>query len=675
MKDKKSNRIHDMYFAAKESDEASRILLDKSTTFFKTLETNKHLEKVDNMWRAYHGFYSTNGNDHEISFTGEEEELVDISVNHLRNIAQHMHRIITTNRPKMEARAINTDYKSMSQTYLANGILEYYMREKGLENCLIKAVEQAIVLGAGYVKMDWNATSGEAYDVDIETGDFNYEGELEFSNPSFYDVVVDGTKETWDNEWVLVRSYINKYNLIAKFPELEDEIMSVDTKDTDRKRNFTIWSNDSTDDIPVYEFFHRKTEALPEGRYLQFVSPEIILIDADMPYRQIPVFRVVPSEIMGTPYGYSPMFDVYPIQEAINSLYSTILTNESAFGVQNVFVKRGSDLNIMNLEGAMNIIEGNTKPESLNLTHTPPEIFNTLNQMIAAAETISGISSVTRGNPEASLESGAALALVQSMSLQFLSGLQQQYVKLIEDTGTSVINILKDYANTPKLIALVGKNNKSLLKEFTGDMINSINRVVVDMGNPLSSSTAGRVQMAEQLLQMKLIKNPNQYFQVLNTGRLDAGFEGEMSELLLIKQENESLMSGDPVMASVIDKHSEHILEHKNVMSDPVLRQDQILVANVTNHIQEHIDFLRTTDPDLLMMIGEQPLNPPAAQGNAEMPQPEGAQNKNVIAGSNNSQVMGEPSLEGQMPKQPGMPEMPTPPAPFEGNPTDPSQM
>ena len=672
----KKDKNYEIYFAAKEADETVSVLFEKSKDFFKTLDTNKHIDKVNNMWRAYHGYYNASGNDHEISFNGEEEELVELPVNHLRNIAQHMHRIITSNRPTMEARAINTDYKSMSQTYLANGILEYYMREKGLEKCLIKAVEMAIVLGVGYVKMDWNATAGEAYDVDPETGEFNYEGELEFSNPSFYDVVVDGTKETWNNEWVLVRSYINKYNLIAKYPELEDEIMAVETKDVELNRSFTIWSNDSTDDIPIYEFFHKKTEALPDGRYIQFVSPEVVLLDTDMPYRQIPVFRIVPSEIMGTPYGYSPMFDVYPIQEAINSLYSTIITNESAFGVQNVFVKRGADLNIMSLEGGMNIIEGNDAPQPLNLTQTPPEIFRTLEQMIAAAETISGISSVTRGNPEASLQSGAALALVQSMSLQFLSGLQQQYVKLIEDTGTAVINILKDYANTPKLIALVGKNNKSLLKEFTGDMISSINRVVVDMGNALSNSTAGRVQMAEQLLQMKLIKDPNQYFQVLNTGRLDAGFEGEMSELLLIKQENEALMIGEEVKAAIIDKHSQHIIEHKNVMADPTLRKDQVLVANVTNHIQEHIDFLRNTDPDLLMLIGEQPLNPPAAQGNPNLPPgPQAANNQQVLEGSPNAEMIQPMSNEGELPNMPGMPEMPTPPAPFENNPVDPSQM
>ena len=47
---------------------------------------------------------------------------------------------------------------------LANGLLDFYMREKRLEVYLKRAVEYSIVMGAGYIKMEWNSTSGEIYD-------------------------------------------------------------------------------------------------------------------------------------------------------------------------------------------------------------------------------------------------------------------------------------------------------------------------------------------------------------------------------------------------------------------------------------------------------------------------------------------------------------------------------
>jgi len=680
----KYQSAEEIYFAAKKPEDVASNLLEKSASFFNLLRANAYLEKLQRMWRAYHGAYDNDlGFGHRINFTGEQGEYTQLAVNHFRNIAQHIYVMITSNRPTMEARAINTDYKSLAQTHIANGVLDYYMREKRLEDHLKKATEMAIVLGSGFVKLDWNATSGEAYDVDPETGEFNYEGEIEFSNLSPFDVVVDGTKETWDNDWIMCRTFKNRYDLMAKYPELKDKILAIPPKNQSSVYRLAVFSNDDTDDIPVYEFFHRRTESMPEGRYLLFVDADAVLLDAPMPYRVIPIFRIAPSDIMGTPYGYTPMFDIFPIQEGINALYSTIMTNQNAFGVQNLFVPRDADVSFASLQAGMNIIEGNQKPEPINFTQTPAEIFKFLDTLIQAAETISGVNSVARGNPEASLKSGAALALVQSMSLQFVSGLQQSYVKLIEDVGTALINILKDFARTPKVIALVGKNNRTELKEFTGEQISSINRVVVDVGNPLSRTIAGRVQMAEQMLQMNLIKSPQQYFQVMNTGRLDSMFEGELSELMLIKSENERMTEGEDVQATALDAHRLHIMEHKSVLADPDLRKDPVLTEKVFNHILEHIDLLRQTDPDLLALIGEQPL-PPIQQPLAPTPTGESIpiQGQNIpdrtLERSPMGGIMGEqpvaavsgPGVENQP-----LPEMPRPPAPFQNAPVSPQEI
>jgi hypothetical protein len=612
----------DVYFAAANSEKLASTCLAKAQSFYNTLDANFYLDKLAKMWQFYHGQFQDNysGASHQVGFSGEQGELTILSVNHFRNIAQHMLVMITSNRPAMEARSVNTDYKSLAQTYLANGILDYYMREKKLEEAIRSATEMAIVLGAGFVRLEWNATAGELYDFDPETGEKNFEGEMEWSTHSPFDVVFDGTKENWNNEWVILRTYKNKYNLIAKYPELADKINGIATKNNNNVYRVAIFSNDTTDDIPVYEFYHKRTEAMPEGRYCLFLESDIVLLDMPLPYRDIPIYRISAGEFMGTPYGYTPMFDVYPIQEGINSLYSTIMTNQSAFGVQNLFVPRGADLNINSLEGAMNIIEGNAKPEPLNLTETPKEVFDFLQILIQSAETVSGVNSVARGDPQSSLKSGTALALIQSMALQFISGLQNNYVKLIEDIGGSLINILKDYSKTPKTVALVGKNNKAYLKEFTGDDINSIQRVIVSIGNPLSRTTAGRVQMAEQMLQMGVINNPKQYFEVLNTGSLETMYESDMNTMLLIKDENEKMMEGELVIADMLDEHSVHIMEHRSVMANPDLRRDPNLRQAVQNHIQEHIDFLRTVDPDLLMLIKQTPLQAQAAPQMAPPP-------------------------------------------------------
>lgn len=666
-----SQRPQDQYFATKKPEEVAGSLMDKAASFFNVLRTNAYLSKLANMWRAYYGAYNLDvGMGHQVNFTGEQGELVVLPVNHFRNIAQHIYVMITANRPIMEARALNTDYKSLSQAYLANGILDYYMRERGLEDCLKAAAEMAIVLGSGFVKLEWDATAGNAFDYDEETGTTVYEGDVKFANLSPFDVIFDGTKEQWTLDWVMTRTWKNRYDLMAKYPEVAERISKLPSKMDSQVYRLAIWSNDDTDDVPVYEFFHKKTESMPDGRYLLFLSTDVILMDMGMPYRQLPVFRMTPGNILGTPYGYSPMFDVFPLQEAVNGLYSTIMTNNNAFGVQNLFVPRGADIALSSLDGAMNIVEGNSKPEAIQLTSTAPETYKFVDDLVHLMEMISGVNSVARGNPEKSLQSGTALALVQSMALQFISGLQQSYVKLVEDVGTALVQNLKDFAAAPKMVAIVGKNQRPYLKEFTGDDIKDVNRVIVDVGNPLSRTIAGRVQMAEQLAQMKLLQNPQQYFQVINTGKLDVTFEGDMSQLLCIKEENEQFLSGEAPIVSPFDNHKMHILEHASVTADPELRKNVELTSLVHDHVQKHIDMLRNTDPALLQLLNQEPLapvglmQPPPAPGS---PPPAGP----GPAGQPAASAMGPLA-----PAQPAsVPQPATPPPPFENMPINPMDM
>lgn len=655
-----SEKISNNYFAAKEAKDCAQVLMSKVDLYISAMSVSNFHLKLRRSWQFYHGAYHAGAAAaHQISFSGEQGEITQLPVNHYRNLAEHMKVMITSNRPSLEARAVNTDYKSLVQATLGNGLLDYYMREKKLEIYLRDAVEYAIVLGAGFIKMEWNATAGEAYEYDEETKQDLYQGDVEFKVLSPFDVVFDTTKSDEKHDWIITRSFKNKYDLMAKYPELEDQIDGVGVA-TDLFKFGTWASTEDSDDIPIYEFFHKRTEAIPEGRYMAFLSGDVVLVDSPMPYRDLPVYRIAPSNILGTPFGYTPLFDIMPVQEAINSLYTTILTNQSAFGVQNILNPRGNDVVLNQLEGGLNFIEYNAqfgKPEALNLTQTPKEVFDFLQLLERVAETLSGVNSVARGNPEASLKSGTALALVQSMSLQFLSGLQQSYVMLIEQVGTGLINMLKDFAKAPRIAAIVGKSHRTELKEFNGDDLNLVNRVIVDMGNALSRSTAGRVEMAQQLLQMQAIKTPQQYLQVLNTGKLEVLTEDSTSELMLIRSENERLLDGGFVNAVFLDNHPLHINEHKTVLNDPALREDPELVQKVLEHVQQHIDLLRNTDPQMLQIAGMQPLPPTQLTGPAGSP----------------SQVM-QPQ---QAPKaeQPGMPAMPSPPAPFQNLPVTADQL
>jgi len=619
------------YFASREGEELVSALDAKTEHWSETLESNGYFNKLRDMYAAYHGaYYNSVGEAHQISFGGDEGELVEISVNDLRSLARHMLSMMTSSRPAMETRAINTDYKSVVQTQLANGLLDYYMREKKLEEYFKDACEYAIVFGSGYVKLAWNQMLGmivnqkeidAAETLGNEIPAKEYEGDLEVITVSPLDIIQDLTKEGRDLDWVIVRSFKNRFDLIAKYPDLEEEIMAIDSKDALNRVSFKS-SDDETDDIPVFEFYHRRSEALPNGKYAFYASPEARFYEGDLPYKNIPVYEVSAGKILGTPLGYSDLFDVLPLQDASNSLYSAAMTNLNAFSVSNILNPVGSNLEVTQLSGALNIIDFNPQagePRALDLVKISPQLFQMIDVLNNKSETISGINSVVRGNPEASLRSGSAIAMIQSNAIEFMSGLQASYTYLIENTGLGMLEIIKDFANSPRIANIVGASGRSYMKEFTGDDISDINRVIVDSANAMTKTISGRIQMADNLLQYGVL-TPEQYMNIINTGNLESGTEDTQRKVNNLKAENEGMLFGVQQRAIFTDNHLEHINSHKSVLDDPSMRSDEKLASVVLAHIQEHMDLLKNTDPQILMALGQQPIQPPQPAAPEGMP-------------------------------------------------------
>ncbi|NJO18761.1 MAG: hypothetical protein HC838_00045 [Spirulinaceae cyanobacterium RM2_2_10] len=602
------------YWASVPAKEIADEILDKRDKYYQYLSLSGRLDLYRRSWAMYYRARLTGA---RINAVGQQGELTAISINQYRNLLVHLETMTTQQRASWEPRASNSDVKSQSQVILATGLLDYYSREKRLERNMNQAVKECLQFADAFVRVEWDATGGEIYGQ-TETGAPIYQGDLKYTNYMPIDVIRDFTQTAPNHEdWIILRDFQNKYTLAAKFPDLAEEILddSTDLLELAETTTLNAIGMEESDNIAVYTLLHRPTPALRNGRYTQCLGNNTVLMDGPLPYKKTHVYRIAPDEESGTIFGYSVAFDLLPVQEALDTLYSTALTNQATFGVQNILAPKGHDLSVEQLSGGLNLMEYDPKlgePKALNLTSTPPEIFNFMTMLERLAETISGVNSVARGNPEASLKSGAALALVQSMAIQFSMNLQRSYAQINEDLGTGSIEILQQYAAVPRVAAITGKSNRPLMKEFTGEDLSDIKRVMVDMGNPMTRTTAGKVNLADALAERNMIENPDQYIQVMTTGRLEPVIEGKQAQLLLIKAENEGLAEGQPQRALVTDNHQKHVLEHSIVIANPEIRQDPnnpIVVATLS-HIQEHLNMMSNPMAQQLLQVLHQEVIP-----------------------------------------------------------------
>lgn len=649
------------YWAAEETELAVSSAWTRMEKFYSVMRASRLLDLYRNAyWNRYTGGRS-GGN---VGISGEVGELTNLELGTYANLIQHMMTLILGQRPAFDAKASNSDFDSMAQAILANNLLETVMRERGLEGCTRTTVDYGLTFGMGRMAILWDAFEGPVFRPplpgDTRGGSVDEKsGDIRLVPLTPMDVVLDTLKEgSHDHSYKMIRTWQNKYDLMAKYPELEEEIDNLPHKYSAESVHPRIWSYQwsqttgiyETEDVEVWTLFHRPSDAMPDGRMLTFCGPDVVLTDGALPYRRIPVFDFSPLDMLGTPWGYTPFHDILALQYALNSTISTVVTNQAALGVQNVWVPAGANLTWKEIVGGLNLVEGGTQPpQALNLLNTKDETFKLFDMLNKLMELTSGINPVVRGDPAASLKSGSALALVQAQAVQFSSIIQQSYVAFMEKVATEVLHQYQDHADLPHLVTITGVGNRQYQKSFTKKDIQKVDRVIINLGNPLSATVAGRYNIAELMAQMKLVKSPEQLDMVLTTGRLEPVTKGPRDEMMNIQAENERLMDGKPAHAALFDNHPLHINENSTVLNSPEAREKPEVVKQVTQHILEHMNLWQQAAQQAPAVLAAKGIPPPP-----QPPPPPG---------------MMPPGMPGKGPGGPNGGVSPLPPPPSPGQP------
>lgn len=627
------------YWAAKTENIASEIM-DKVTGYKEYLEQSGILADLR---KSYYTYYA------DPRIKDLDQSLKAISVNHYANLIRHVHTMVTSTRPAWEPMAVNTDNESQEAATLAAGLLDYYMREKQIEKKLNNSTERALFLKEGWISLDWDATAGEIAAPDPEDPENPQkairEGDLVVKTHTLLDVTRDVTRKDMEHEWTIVEEQVNKYDLAAQFPELADKIKALMPEQKLNIYGLNIFKNSLKDKaadsalIPIFVLRHAKTPSLPQGRIVKVLNSEIKLIDGPLPTKRPYVFGMSGSDKFEDAFGFSQLMDLLPIQNAMDIAISAWLTNISANGVQNFQVPKGSAPRVVELKDGMNVFEYDPKGgkmEPLELLKTAAEVPAFAEFMIKQSELVSGVSEIGRGNAPASM-SGTAMALLQQQAIQFSSGIQLNYTLMLENIGTGLIELLQDYAVVPRIAMIVGKSKRSMLRKFKGEDLKGVSRVFVNQANPLTKTGAGRVEIANNLLNApppvpgSYIKTPEQYLGVLTTGNLEPLYQADNLARLNVVSENERLMDGGVVQALITDDHSIHVLEHASVLSSPEARENPKVVEVVLAHIEEHKALAQGRDPLLSLMLKQADLFQPPPMPTGPAPQGNTAEVMNPV--------------------------------------------
>jgi len=639
----------DKYFAQRESKE----LVDHLQEF--DADWNNLITPQENgigaVWSRNINIYYNNiiygDSGTSLGFDGDQGELVKMIVPQARSLNTQFLSLTTKQKLHFEPQALSTEALALSDNRVASALCDKVVFEQQMDEKSYRLAELASLFGSAYYFVKWDMSRGKDVGYDSEQGKTVYTGSPRVSVHSPLDLAFDYTIENFqDQDWVRIRYLANRWDLIAEFPDLEEGVRRLPKAMQESDQVF-YWQMKMNDDMVwVYEFLHRTTAALPLGRHTVYCDSNTVFHDDDNAYRDdsgafIPITEMKPEPIAGTGFGYPIFCNLIPLQEMLDHNFSAIASNNNAYAVKSILNPTGNDINVKHIQNLKFInykpmnVQGGGRPEILDLNSQNSELYNFNQTIIQNMQQIYAINSAIRGEPGAGITSGTAIATLSANAIEFAQNFTKAYVSANERIMYYAILCYRNFAKYPDIVAVTGPNDSQMAKEFVGSDLQTISRVRCSIANPLMATAAGKLEIANNLLQTGQI-NPKKYFKILEGAPIESLFDKEINEQSYIQEENDELRKedGEEVFAFAEDDHPVHIQEHKSLLDNIAVRKNQALSQKIRDHIGEHYDLAKNTDALLYQMIKT-----------GQIPEAILAQNMQMQMMQQQQQMMGPPPM------------------------------
>lgn len=571
----------------------------------------------------------------DVTITGDGGNITALRTNMYRRLAEATHVLVTGSRPAWTAGVSSSDSEAVDSIPIANELLDHALTKLGGEQAAARVAWNAYVYSEGHLSVRWNEQTGEAQDAD-EEGRIMRTGDVIMMAHRPDEVVRDvKLGEQTENDWIILRTQANRWDLAELYPAFRDEIVGAHRRDDlDSIRESLVFGvsdidqGETGDQVTVYELYHRATPSVPRGRYALLVGNHIVAVGPNK-YGDIPVYSMIPDKEPAQAFGYSSGWDLMALQQALDSTLTSIVSTTENLGQPGIWGGPGGAVGVDNIKGFA-WLQSPQKPEPVQ--YVDPASLGVLTSAIGLIVEFmtqnSGLNEVALGSGGDSA-SGDALAMMHSLAIQSTSRLQASYATMFADAMFGVIRRYRTFAEDERLIAITGKGSRSRVKRWTGASLASIDSIKVEMRAAIMRTATGRQSTADKWLQQGLITNPEQYMQVVTTGSLAPVTDLPLTERALIEHENEMMADGGVPVVSPTHNHPLHIAEHSVGLLDPDILADPARQAAYTQHLMEHVTTwsqVSMAQPDLLAALNIPPAPSAAmmmqAQAAAAQPNP-----------------------------------------------------
>jgi hypothetical protein len=565
------------YWATLPARELAPLVLQRFRDWRRYCRDAGHTKKALGGLLYYHGWNRIRDRASELGLKSGTYDYIHMVVNEVRQGVQRVLAMLASRTPRMEPVAASTSAGAREETIMAREVLQHVARLHQTASLHAEVRKLAFLMGEAYRLCLWNGAKGKplAATAPSEPGaapvPVVHEGDFENSVCSILDVARDPTVRTWDKvPWVVVRTYENKHELAARYPELATRIRGLSFKGAASDDEFledvldVVARNSSTfngDTIPVYNFYHVAGNAVQGGLAFTCLSDSIWLgeptsnpyANAEQPpHAHLPVKRLAPDTMWGTTLGDTNVFDTLGLSDATNILWSTQVTNLTRWGIGILGVAKGAGLSKDTLGNGASYLEyapvagapNGGMPTPLEPPTAPQEMAKVLEAFRGLLAQGLGLNDVAMGQlPFAGMPAALVAQLIEQAH-QYQDAFYNAIVRFESDCATHELNCLKRFAQNSRTYETPTDSKGWAQREFTGEDLNAVSRVAFEPVPPIANSLAGKQMQLETMMQMAQAQGPLTFPDIVEfyaTGALPPSLKEIQNNNLRIAEMQEQL--------------------------------------------------------------------------------------------------------------------------------------
>jgi len=559
-------------------------------------------------------------------------------VNHLHDLTETKVSQMTRLKPSVEVLPTNNEWEDRASAKVVQYLIKHLWYINNIDKFANDMHRHCRIFGESYLFIDWNPNKGDLdplyveaknsgfdqiktesgqiikLDKEIKTGDIEYQLELPWR-------VLLQRKNSFLEVDYLFRVKIEETDkLVAKYPKHEEAIVS----DGSNAQVFDVESmtNRFLERHTVYyEFWHKKTANLPDGKKIVFVD-NAILEENDHPFTHgnIPCVRLTDLDVPHVLNGVSRYEMILPMQNMYNNISTLISKNIYMMAHAKWMMPRGAcKIDQLGNDNTIVQFQGPVAPQMAQTQPNPPEVYGFRQNIKEEMQVIYGSHGISRGEVPKGITAASALQFLNELENERATSDISKHGHLISELARMTVAVCGDKYDTTdgRLVRIVGEDNKFLIRHFDAANLTKDYDIRFDNSTGFPETKSAKIQrILDTMQRYPQLFSPERWEELLDLGNTEKMQTLATAAIQSADSESEDLLAGLEVAPpEEWEDHLAHWRSHSKSIQSRTFKEEATPEVR-----QAFIDHLRihemalydkaATSPLLQAQLAQLPLFP-----------------------------------------------------------------